>query len=146
MNIDVGGVGAGVYDTLVDMGYGQLCNPVNFGSGPIGLGPTGDRMYANRRAEMYDEAREWFEQPGGVQVPDRDDFQADVTAPMWGPGATRERNNALVIEDKEKIKERLGRSPDLNDAFILTFAVPFAGTMMSNNVSRPKRKTGRAGY
>lgn len=146
VNIDIGGVGAGVYDTLVDMGYGAICNPVNFGSAPIGLGPTGDRMYANRRAEMYDEAREWFEQPGGVQVPDRDDLHADLTAAVWGPGATRQRNNALVIEEKEKIKERIGRSPDLSDSFILTFAVPFAGTMQSNNVPRTKRRTGRGGY
>ena len=146
VNIDIGGVGAGVYDTLVDMGYANLCNPVNFGSAPVGLGPTGDKMYANRRAEMWDEMRDWFGQPGGVQIPDRDDLHADVTAPVWGPGATRERNNALLIEEKEKIKERLGSSPDLGDALALTFSVPFAGTMQSNNVSRPKRKVGRGGY
>ena len=102
VNIDIGGLGAGVYDTLVNMGYSHLCNPVNFGSAPIGLGPTGDRMYGNRRAEMHDEAREWFEQPGGVQIPDRDDLARDLTAAVWGPGATRERNNALFMEDKEK--------------------------------------------
>lgn len=146
VNIDIGGVGAGVYDSLCDMGYSRICNPVNFGSAPIGLGPTGDRMYANRRAEMWDEMRDWFEQPQGVQIPDRDDLHADVTAPVWGPGATRERNNALVIEEKEKIKERLGASPDLGDALALSFAVPFAGTMQSNNVPRTKRRTGRGGY
>ena len=146
VNIDVGGVGAGVYDNLVNMGYGDICNPVNFGSAPVGLGPTGQRMYANRRAEMWDEMRDWFEQEGGVQVPDRDDLHADLTAPVWGPGATRERNNALVIEEKEKIKERLGASPDIGDAAALCFAVPFAGTMRSNNQPRQKRRTGKGGY
>ena len=95
---------------------------------------------------MWDEMRDWFEQPGGVQIPDSDALHADVTAPVWGPGATRERNNALVIEEKEKIKERLGASPDLGDALALTFAVPFAGTMRSNNQPRAKRKVGKGGY
>ena len=30
----------------------------------------------------------------------------------------------MVLESKEKIKERLGRSPDLADALALTFAAP----------------------
>lgn len=146
VNIDVGH-NPGLYDLLRDMGYGQICNPVNFGSAPVGLGPTGDRMYAHRRDEMWDLMRDWFESPGGVQIPDRDDLHADITAPVWGPGATRETtNNALIIEPKDKIKERLGSSPDLGDALALTFSVPFAGTMMSNNQPRQKRRTGRGGY
>ena len=147
VNVDIGGLGAGVYDNLRDMGYGDICNPVNFGSAPIGLGPTGDKLYAHRRDEMWDEMREWFQEPAGVQIPDRDDLHADITAPVWGPGATRmTTSNALIIEPKDKIKERLGGSPDLGDALALTFAVPFAGTMMSNNVSRTKRRVGRGGY
>ena len=147
VNIDVGGPGGDVYDILCDMGFADICNPVNFGAAPVGLGPTGDRMYANRRSEMWDEMRDWFEQEGGVHIPDRDDLHQDLTAAVWGPGATRERNNALVIEEKEKIKERLGgASPDLGDAAALTFAVPFAGTARSNNQPRPKRRVGKGGY
>jgi hypothetical protein len=146
VNIDIGGVGAGVYDQLCNMGYADICNAVNFGSAPLGLGPTGDRMYANRRAEMWDAMRDWFEQPGGVQVPDRDDLHADLTAPVWGPQATRERNNALVLEDKEKIKERIGHSPDLGDAAALTHALPLALTMQAQYQPRAKRRTGKGGY
>ena len=147
VNIDVGGLGAGVYDMLRDMGYGDITNPVNFGSAPVGNGPTGDKLYAHRRDEMWDEMREWFEEPGGVQIPDRDDLHADITAPVWGPGATRmTTSNALILEPKDKIKERLGSSPDLGDALALTFSVQFAGTMRSNNQPRQKRKTGKGGY
>ena len=32
--IDVGGVGAGVYDRLVEMDYGNIVRAVNFGSSP----------------------------------------------------------------------------------------------------------------
>jgi hypothetical protein len=129
------------------MGYGDICNPVNFGSAPIGKGPTGDEMYANRRAEMYDLMRDWFESPGGVQVPDSDALHMDLTAAQWGPGATRyNTGNELIIEDKAKIKERLGASPDLGDAAALTFAVPFAGMRQAERQPRPKRRTGRGGY
>ena len=147
VNIDVGH-NPGLYDLLCNMGYASLCNPVNFGSAPIGLGPTGDRMYANRRAEMWDGMRDWFEEPGGVQIPDRDDLHADLTAPIWGPAATRNSatTNALVLEPKDKIKERLGLSPDIGDALALTFAVPFYTNMQASNQPRPKRRVGRGGY
>lgn len=126
VNVDVGGLGAGVYDRLREMGFGEV-NPVNFGSSPLGLGPTGDELYENRRAEMWDVMRDWFNDPAGVQIPDDDTLHADLTAPAWGPGQTRHKsNNELVIEPKDKIRERLGFSPDLGDAMALTFAVPIA--------------------
>lgn len=123
--IDVGGLGAGVYDRLAEMGFGSIVHPVNFGSGPLGIGPTGDELYENRRAEMWDVMRDWFDHPAGVQIPNDDVLHADIAAPVWGPGATRHKsNNELIIEPKDKIRERLGFSPDLGDAAALTFAVP----------------------
>lgn len=149
VNIDVGGNGAGLYDILCSQGYGGVCNAVNFGGAPIGRGPTGDEMYANRRAEMYDLLRDWFETPGGVQIPDDDGLHADLTAAVWGPGATRHNptTNELILEPKDKIKERLGASPDLGDAAALTFAVPFAQGMTAQNQPPPKRRANRrTGY
>ena len=125
VNIDVGGLGGPLYDRLVELRWGHIVNPVNFGSSPLGIGPTGDELYANRRAEMWDLLRCWFDSPGGVQVPDDDVFQADACAPVWGSGQTRYgSNNELTLEPKDKIRERLGFSPDLGDAAALTFAVP----------------------
>ena len=149
VNIDVGGNGAGVFDALIEMGYGNILNAVNFGSRPIGRGPTGDKLYANRRAEMYDLMREWFELDGGVQIPDDDGLHADVTAAEWGAGATRHNTaNELILEDKAHIKGRLGCSPDLGDALALTFAVPFAQNMQAQNQPVAPRGVRRmkAGY
>jgi hypothetical protein len=148
VNIDMGGNGAALYDILVHQGYGYCLNAVNFGSSPIGKGPTGDEMYTNRRAEMYDLLRDWFETPGGVQIPDSDALHTDLTAAVWGPGATRHNptTNELIIEPKDKIKERIGASPDLGDAAALTFAVPFAQNMQAQNQPRPQRRVGRTGY
>lgn len=148
VNIDVGGLGAGVYDILVDMGYDRILNAVNFGSRPVGTGPTGDKLYLNRRAEMYDLMREWFVAGDGpVQIPDDDALQSDICGPEWGSGATRHNGaNALVLEDKDKIKSRLGASPDLGDAAALTFAVQFDHRSTAQNqpavIRKKKRQTG----
>lgn len=65
MFIDVGGVGAGVYDRLVEMGYGEIVRPINFGSAPFEPpmkdkdGKTGGGPL-NRRAEMWMKSKEWL--------------------------------------------------------------------------------------
>jgi hypothetical protein len=143
VNIDTSeGFGAALYAWLTNHGFALICNAVSFGSGPIGCGPTGDELYANRRAEMWDVMRFWFETPGGVQIPDDDGLHADITAPQWGSGQTRNSptTNELIIEPKDKIKERLGASPDLGDAAALTFAVPFAEGMQAQNQPRAQRR------
>ncbi len=148
VNIDVGADGGPVYDRLCEMGYAYCLNAVNFGSNPIGRGPTGDTMYLNRRAEMWDELRAWFEGELPVQIPDDDGLHADLTSAEWGPGATRyNSNNELILEEKQKIKERLGASPDLGDAAALTHAVPFSSGMMAQNQPMSKRRANkRTGY
>jgi hypothetical protein len=75
----------------------------------------------------WDLMREWFDDPAGVQVPDNDEFQGDVCAPVRGKGATGfDSAGRLLLESKEHIKERLGFSPDYGDAGALTFAVDYA--------------------
>ena len=69
MFIDVGGVGAGVYDRLVEMGYGNIVRAVNFGSAPMEpppLDPHGKPSGGpvNRRAEMWMKSKEWLEDVG----------------------------------------------------------------------------------
>lgn len=145
VNIDVGGLGAGVVDRLLELGYGYCVNPVNFGSSPIGVGPTGDELYDNRRAEMWDVMREWFD--GEVDIPDLDELHQDVAAPVWGKGATRYKsNNELSLEPKDKIRERLGASPDLGDALALTFAVPIAANMNHDDEDSGHGRSGTTGY
>lgn len=148
VNIDVGGLGAPIYDRLAELGYSRVVNPVNFGSSPLGIGPTGDELYANRRAEMWDIKRAWYDSVGGVQVPDDDVFHADETSPVWGSGATRHSsNNELILEPKDKIRERLGFSPDLGDAAALCFAVPIEEAHAEEEiVERPRGRSTSTGY
>jgi hypothetical protein len=122
MFIDVGGVGAGVYDRLREMGYGDVVRPVNFGSSPFeperpeGGGPL------NRRAEIWMKSKEWLEDPAGAQIPDSDSLQADAC----GPSYKYDSNTRLQIEKKEDMRRRDVPSPDEWDAVALTFAEPVA--------------------
>ena len=82
MFIDVGGVGAGVYDRLVEMDYGNIVRAVNFGSAPMEPAPRDHHGKpnggpVNRRAEMWMKSKEWPEDVAGVQIP-----TAIVSRPM----------------------------------------------------------------
>jgi hypothetical protein len=83
--------------------------------------------YANRRAEMWDLMRQWFEDPAGVQIPDSDELHGDLAAPTAAgtvSGATRFTSSGqLLLEAKDHMRARLSFSPDLGDAAALTFAV-----------------------
>lgn len=125
MFIDVGGVGAGVYDRLLEMGYGKIVKAVNFGSAPLepqmwdeGGKPKGG--FANRRAEMWGKSREWLSDPGGVDIPDSDSLHTDAMA----PGYKYDSLTRLLLESKDDIRKRGLASPDEWDAVALTFAAP----------------------
>jgi hypothetical protein len=80
-----GGVGAGIYDRLGEMGYGAIVRAVNFGSAPLAPPPRDEHGEPsggplNRRAEMWMKSREWLEDPAGAAVPDLDSPQADACA------------------------------------------------------------------
>lgn len=116
--IDTTGLGAGLYDRLREQ-LGDLVMGVNFGSKAFD-----PNKYANRRAEMWDTMRQWFEDEAGVSIPDSDKMQGDLCAPARGKGATRfDSAGRLILEDKDHIRERLSFSPDIGDASALTFAV-----------------------
>lgn len=125
MFIDVGGVGAGVYDRLIEMGYGDVVTAINFGSSPFEPPPMDDQGrpkggYANRRAEMWGKSKEWLSDPAGVDVPDTDALQADACA----PGYKYDSLSRVLLESKDDIRKRGLRSPDEWDAVALTFAEP----------------------
>jgi hypothetical protein len=128
--IDVGGVGAGVYDMLNNWGepYSKIVVPIDFAGSPQEADlvlPTGEKRPGpyNRRAEMWMRSRDWLDEPGGVSIPDTDSLQADACAPSYHYNT----NSYLLIESKEHMRDvRKVRSPDEWDAVALTFAEPVA--------------------
>lgn len=125
--IDIGGLGAGVYDRLVELGYGDRVTAVNFGGKA-----TDSRKYFNKRSEMWGEMAEWLADIITPCVPDDDKLHADLTA----PGYTHSSNGQIKLDSKEKIKKELKKSPDAGDALALTFALPIA----SSDIEMPEWK------
>lgn len=132
--VDVGGVGAGVFDLLKSWGYAweygttdprKVVVPIDFSGTPqqsIMILPSGEERPGpyNRRAEMWMRSRDWLGEPGGADIPDDDSLQADACA----PGYHYNSNSYLLIESKEAMRKRGMRSPDEWDAIALTFAEP----------------------
>ena len=139
--IDVGGIGAGVYDLLKSWGYAfepasndykKVWVPIDFAGTPQqpdiwidvpGKPPEKRPGPYNRRAEIWMRSRDWLSEPGGAQIPDVDSLQADACGPEYHYNA----NQYLLIESKEHMRDvRKVRSPDEWDAVALTFAEPVA--------------------
>lgn len=119
--VDVGGLGAGVYDRLVQL-IGRKVNlyPVNFGGkgGVVGYGGIEART-VNMAATMWVSMREWLEL-GAIE--DDDELEADLVGRQYG----FDGNSAIVLEKKSDMKKRGLASPDKGDALALTFAMPVA--------------------
>ena len=132
--IDVGGVGAGLYDRLMEMGHGDIVRSVNFGSSPMEPEPLDENGKPkggplNRRAEMWLKSKEWLEDQASAQIPDNDSLQADAC----GPGYTYDSHTRLKLEAKDRMRSRGIASPDEWDAVALTFAEPVGeGSKYSN--------------
>ena len=122
--LDLGNTGAGVYDILVDRGYAKIVRGVNFGAKAIN-----DDRYANKRAEMWDSANQWLKSELPVQLVNNDELLDDLCS----VNKQYDSKGRLQLEPKEKVKERIGRSPDKADAFVLTFAEP----VYDNGDTRP---------
>ena len=116
--MDIGGLGAGVYDRLIQLGYGHVVRGINFGGSP-----QNDKKYLNKRAEMWGEMRDWLNSPP-VKIPDMDDLHADLATPTYDFNHKQQ----LRLEGKDDIKKRGLKSPDCGDALALTFAQTYIPT------------------
>lgn len=113
--IDAGGVGGGVVDILHDRGFKKIVRAVMFGGRALA-----DERYHNRRAEMWDEMRQWLHSVPPVRIPADEQLCAELAA----VNKKYDNRGRLQLEEKDEIKKRLGRSPDMADALALTFAEP----------------------
>lgn len=113
-----GGYGAGVYDRLIELGYGAKVSEVNFAAKAFD-----DRRFKNKRAEIWHALKQWL--VTGGQLPDSDFIQQDFCSVTYKFDSTGER---LQLESKADMKKRGVKSPDVGDGAALTFFRPSAGT------------------
>ncbi|MGC2080732.1 MAG: hypothetical protein WA728_32905 [Xanthobacteraceae bacterium] len=125
VNIDVGGLGTGVYDRLYENSSNRrTIQAVNFGGKPVEPPPLDEKGNpaggpSNRRAEMWSNLKKALE-GGRFSLPDRDMLQADLVS----CGYKFNSAGQLVLESKQDMRRRGLPSPDEADAVALCFADP----------------------
>ena len=110
INGDVIGIGAGVIDRLRELGL-----PV-FGVN-VGEASSEPDRYMRLRDELWWKARDWF-LARDCKIPNDPALISDLVGPTYKPLSS----GKLQIEPKDEMKKRGLKSPDVADAFCLTFA------------------------
>jgi hypothetical protein len=113
--VDIIGVGGSAFDSL--KANGVHVTGVNFAESAAGLRDRSGKLgFYNVRAAAYWLFREALDPDHGddLALPDDPELLADLCAPTW-----RLTTRGVLIESKEDIAERLGRSPDCGDAVVL---------------------------
>lgn len=129
--VDKCGLGAGIYDRLVEMNIPAI--GINNASAD-----TDRERFENIRGGMWYRMKEWFED-GPVRIPNNAPLISDITSPQ--PKISS--NGRKMLEKKEDMKKRGIRSPDGGDALALTFAIPVAKREVAED-QRPVNARGPA--
>jgi hypothetical protein len=109
--VDIIGVGRGVHDALLEFGLPSTGISVS-------TRPAIKDAFPYLRDELWWTGREWFESRA-VKIPDSSDLIGELTTPKYSIPA----NGKVYVESKKDYKKRLeSSSPDIADAFLLTFA------------------------
>lgn len=106
---NTGGFGASWCDNLRRLGFSPF--PIHFAEKPQ------NGKYFNKRAEMMFDFVEWIKSGGAI--PNNPELIAALTQTTY-----TFKGDKLMIEPKDVIKEKLGYSPDVCDAAMLTHAAP----------------------
>ena len=117
--IDTIGEGAGVYSRLVELKV-KGATSCKFSEGAKDLSDvTQQYKFENMRAYLHWAVRDWLDPKNktGAMLPPDDELLEEATSIKWSFMS----NGAVLIEKKEEIKSRLGRSPDKWDALCNTF-------------------------
>jgi len=110
IGIDGVGVGAGTVNTLKEYGYTQ--RNINIQSSATPVSADGVEQFNNLRSQMWWQMREDL-RLSTIGIIDDEDLVADLLAPKF-----RTERGKIVVESKEEIKKRLGRSPNKGDAVV----------------------------
>lgn len=108
--VDSIGLGAGVVDRLRELGL--PARGINVSESPA-LGTT----YRNLRAELWHKAKAWLEKRD-CRLPKDERLISELATVRYSFTS----NGKIQIESKDEIRKRGLPSPDLADAFVLTFA------------------------
>lgn len=128
--IDSVGIGAGVYDRSRELGLPVKEVIVSHKS-------TRPMMYANLRAQLWGEFRDWLQ--NGGDIPDDKELSSQLNSMQY----TLNNKMQILLLSKRDIKKMGLPSPDIGDAISLTFA----GNIYSRSIlTNYKRNIKRSNY
>lgn len=130
--VDVIGIGAGVVDRLRE----QRCHVIGFNAsaGTKRRDASGELTFVNSRAAAWWCMREMLDPANGhdVALPPSDRLTGDLTAPHWRVMS----GGRILVESKDDIKTRIGRSTDDGDAVVQAFWPRSAGWLETYGVRK----------
>lgn len=114
INVDVVGYGASTFDSL--NGMYQNVIPINAAAASNYRDRSGKLLMRNLRAEYYWRMREALDPVHGddVALPPGNDILADLCVARY-----EVKTSGVMIESKDDIKKRIGRSPDKGESILL---------------------------
>lgn len=121
--VDCAGLGGGIVDRLVELGYGNIVIPI-YGSSRA---DEPDR-YSNKRAECWARLLRWLQDEEPV-LPNDTQLAKDLIT----PARLYDSRGRLKLESKTSMHNRGADSPDSADALSYTFAVD-PTTLMQYNI------------
>lgn len=122
LNIDVIGIGSSVYDSCDTM-YDNV-QPINVADGSNYRDKSGKLKMRNLRAEIYWRMRDALDPERGedIALPPGNDVLADLCSAKY-----KVTTAGVLVEPKEDIKARIGRSPDKGEALLLANYIGSSG-------------------
>ncbi len=118
INVDVNGIGSSVYDHMKTMWNNVI--PFNGAEGSKYRDKSGKLKMRNKRAEMYWRMRDALDPNGGedLALPPDPELLPDLCSARYSVTSA-----GVLVEEKEKIKERIGRSPDIGEAVMMCLLI-----------------------
>jgi hypothetical protein len=122
-HVEINGVGASPVDFLSEAD--QPVTGIDVSAGTEEKDKSGYLLFANVRSWMWWKMREELDpaNPRAIALPPHDKLKADLTTPKW-----QLKGKRIVVESREDIVKRTGRSPDYGTACCLA------------RIDTPKRK------
>jgi len=116
---------------IVDMEWSPLVKKIDFGGNPSGrpinLGDDTKLVYGNRVSELWIQPKAYIRQGqiSGIPTEVIQELVARQYAENQGAGK-------LTVEQKKKMKARIGKSPDLADAFVIAIEVAIQAGLLDS--------------
>lgn len=143
VKIDVIGLGAGVYDRLIELDDENIEIPVVAVNNAEVQIVVDKERYSNVRAEMAWAFRHRIDHGGvglaAVQVHDyeiKEYIRGDIQAMRYKITS----QGKIQLLPKEELKKNLGRSPDYWDSLVMAFETPGGGPPMLESISSKKER------